>query len=226
MASLDGKWGFYRVFTRGEKAGEFPSPGNPFDVESPGFFVKPYPSCAATHTAIDGLLALVRQHGFTGEEVVSVQIGSGPVGPIMLIHNRPNTGYEGKFSMPFVAAMAIIEGRVGIDSFADEKVGDARVRRLIDKVSLYVEPTRANCGIDQAPAVVRVVLADGRELVTRVDEAAGSPAHPMSRERLIEKYRDCTSRVLPNAKVKRSVSVLAELENMWGVHVLIDEFVP
>lgn len=226
VASLDGKWGFYRAFTSGEKVGEFPSPGNPFDVEDPGFFVKPYPSCAATHTAIDGLLALVRQHGFNGEEVVSVEIGSGPVGPLMLIHNRPNTGYEGKFSMPFVAAMAITEGRVGIDSFADEKVRDARVRRLMEKVRLYVEPTLANCGIDQAPALVRVVLADGRELVTRVEEAAGSPAHPMSRERLIEKYKDCTSRVLPGAKVENSVSVLADLENTRGLHVLINELVP
>ena len=38
----------------------------------------------------------------------------------MLVHRQPNTGFEGKFSMPFVVAMAIKDGRVWLESFTDE----------------------------------------------------------------------------------------------------------
>lgn len=226
ITSLDGKWGFYRNFTKGERKGAFSSPGDPFDIVDPGFFVKPYPSCAATHTGIDAALSLVREHNFTDEEVVSIDVGSGPVGPIMLFHNQPRTGSEGKFSMPFVVAMAIIERKVGLDTFVDRKVSDPRVLNLIYKTRFYVEPQFANRSIDEAPAVVKVRLKDGRELIKQIEEPLGSPENPMSQDQLIEKYKDCTLRVLAEDRVETSLSMLSELETIGDVSVLINELVP
>lgn len=226
VASLDGEWGFFRNFTCGKREGEFPSPGEPFDIVDPGFFIKPYPSCAATHTAIDAMLSLVEEHDFTDEQVASIEVGSGPVGPVMLFHNRPQRGSEGKFSMPFVLAMAVIERKVGLDTFLDSKVNDPRVLKLMEKTRFYVAPEFAQRSIDEAPAIVKVSLKDGRELIKQVEEPLGSPLNPMSLAQVTEKFRDCTSRVLAAGKVERALSMLAELETLENINLLIDQLVP
>ena len=48
---------------------------------------------------------------------------SGPMTPRLLIHPRPATELEAKFSMPFCAAAAIVFGHPTIDTFEyDEEV--------------------------------------------------------------------------------------------------------
>lgn len=226
ISSLDGKWGFFHNLTCGTRKGEFSSAGQPFDIVDPGFFVKPYPSCAATHTAIDAVLALVKEYGITDDQVLNINIGSGPVGPVMLFHNRPRRGSEGKFSMPFVAAMAIIEKKVGLDTFLDSKVSNPRVLNLIDKTKFYVAPEFAEKSIDEAPAVVKVRLKDGRELVKKCEQPLGSPANPMSQAQLVDKFKECALRVLPSEKADKSKLILEKLETIDNVNVLINELIP
>jgi 2-methylcitrate dehydratase PrpD len=48
---------------------------------------------------------------------------------------EPKTGVEGKFSLRFLAALALAEGNVTLDKFTDEKVGDPRINRLRRKVN-------------------------------------------------------------------------------------------
>lgn len=221
--ALEGRWGFFENFTRGEKEGSLISPGQPFDIYEPGFFIKPYPSCAATHTAIDAMLSLVREYGITHEQIESIEVGTGPVGPIMLFRHRPERGTEGKFSMPFVMAVSAVDGKVTIDSFKDEKLGDPRIRRIIERTKMYVAEEFADKSIDEAPAIVKVVLADGREYVKKVIHPLGSPQNPMTVEQVVEKYRDCTLRALPPRQVERSLEMLWKLEQLPDIRELIKD---
>ena len=36
--------------------------GDPYSILSPGVGKKPYPSCAATHSFLDGILGLIEQY--------------------------------------------------------------------------------------------------------------------------------------------------------------------
>lgn len=226
IKSLDGKGGFFANFTGGKKEGNFPSPGDTYDIESPGFFIKPYPSCAATHTGIDAMLSLVEEYGFTDDQVESIDVGSGPVGPVMLFHKQPCCGAEGKFSMYYVMAIAIMDRKVGLDAFRDGRVHDPRVASLINKTSFHVEPEFSCRSIDGSPAVVRVRLKDGRELIRKVEKPLGSPDNPMTKAQQVDKYKDCTLRVLPEHKVERSLSMFEILENLTDFKKLINVLIP
>ena len=46
-----------------------------FSIVSPGVGKKPYPSCAATHSFVDGILDLVKRYDIQAEEVASVECG-------------------------------------------------------------------------------------------------------------------------------------------------------
>src|SRR5439155_511894 len=75
--------------------------GAPWKILSSGVAVKPYPSCACTHSIIDGALELRRAHGIRPEDVAEVTVGVNALVPRILIHSDPRTGLEAKFSAQF-----------------------------------------------------------------------------------------------------------------------------
>ncbi len=72
-----------------------------------------------------------------------------PAGTVVpLIHHRPDTGLEGKFSLEYAAAAALLDGYPGFASFTDEAVRRAAARRL-------VEPSRDRAGAGRRLAARR-----------------------------------------------------------------------
>src|SRR6185436_14001660 len=148
--------------------------GTRWEILDTGISVKLYPSCAATHPPLDALLQLVRSHGFKGEDVDAIEVEVDSMTPRLLIHDRPATELEAKFSMPFCAAAALVFGHPAIDTFAVDRIGDTRVQQIIPRVTL-----RANPAFDAAPplsqARVTVRLRDGRTFTGQADGARGYP---------------------------------------------------
>jgi 2-methylcitrate dehydratase PrpD len=114
--------------------------------------------------------------------------------PRLLIYDRPATGLEAKFSMPFCAAAAIVFGHPTIETFAEDRIADARVQQLLPRVTL-----RANTAFDAAAplsqARVTVRLRDGRTLTGQADGARGYPGRLTDAE-LATKFLGCAERSL------------------------------
>src|SRR5439155_25845444 len=143
-----------------------------------GIAVKPYPSCALTHSAIDALLELRARHGIRPGDVAAVEVGVNRVVPDVLAHRHPATALERKFSMQFCAAAALAEGRVDFGSFADGEVANPDVRELMGRVDMVVDPGLPQ-GVEQnAWSRVTIRLQDGRTLATEPRGAQGHPDTP------------------------------------------------
>ncbi|WP_110030517.1 MmgE/PrpD family protein [Hoeflea marina] len=101
--------------------------------------MKPYPSCRYTHAAIDGLLALRGEQGWSGDDILGVTIGlhrNGIVltGAPLAEKRRPQNVVDGQFSMPFTAAIALHQGRFGWDDYA--LLGDPAVEAIAARVDV------------------------------------------------------------------------------------------
>src|SRR5262249_46669868 len=118
-AALEGPQGFLKAMD-GEQASldaVAADLGSRWEIVDTGITVKLYPSCAGTHPTLDALLDLKRRENLRAEDIEAIDIGVDPIVPTILLYDRPSNGLEGKFSMPFCAAAAIVTGRVGIDTF-------------------------------------------------------------------------------------------------------------
>lgn len=224
--SLEGTAGFFHNFTCGKKNVQSLSFGSPFDILEPGFFIKPFPSCAATHTAIEATLNLVHRHKLQPRHIHKIQVGSGPSGPIMLVHRQPNTGFEGKFSMPFVVAMAIKNSRVGLESFTDDNANDPLVRQLIAKTEFSVDPKFAQRAIDEAPAKVTLTVNNGETVTECIEDPIGSPSRPMSYEALRAKFTDCVRHQLESTSIQKAIETIANLEMLNDTSALVGALIP
>ena len=188
--------------------------GARWEILDTGITVKLYPSCAGTHPSLDATLDLRREAGITADDVERVDIDVDSITPTVLIYDRPSSGLEGKFSMAFCAAAALVHGHVGIGTFEDAALRDARVAALMPRVTMKVDPSLDGVAPPLTQARVAITLKDGRVLSRQASGARGYPANPASDAELETKFLACARRALPDDAAGRALSLLREIERL------------
>jgi 2-methylcitrate dehydratase PrpD len=220
-SALDGRQGYLAAFggpTTLEAATE--GLGRRWHLVESGIAVKPYPSCALTHAAIEALIALRRVHGLTPEQVAAVEVGVTRVAPDALIHPVPTTAMERKFSMQFCAAIALAHGRVDVAAFTEGEIRDPHVRALMPRISMVVDERLPGGLTEHAWSRVTVRLTDGRVLETPPRGAAGHPDRPLGPDALRSKFLACATTVLPPDAAEGLADQIGHLEAIPDIRAL------
>jgi len=192
--------------------------GARWEILDSGVTVKLYPSCAATHPPLDVLIGLQRRHGFTAEDVEAIDVAVDSMTPKLLIHERPSTGLEAKFSMPFCAAAALVFGHPVINTFDVARIRDPRVQALMARVTLQANPAfDAAAPLSRADVTVR--LRDGHILNGRAEGARGYPGR-LTDDELTAKFLDCAQRSLSHAAAERALAAVRAIGGNADVRTL------
>ena len=218
-AAIEGSQGFLAAMNSEHASlAEFAADlGSRWEIVDTGITVKLYPSCAGTHPTLDALLDLRRCERFVASDVESIEVGVDAIVPTILIYDRPATGLEAKFSMTFCAAAAIVDGRVGIDTFDTAKLADPAIAAMQSRVTMRVDPALDSSAPALTQARVTVRLKDGRVLTASAHGARGYPERPARSDELAAKFVACASRVLPEAKARLALKMISELESAADV---------
>jgi 2-methylcitrate dehydratase PrpD len=219
-SALDGKQGFVTAFGGHALEAALEGLGRRWHLVESGIAVKPYPSCAFTHPAVDALLDLRRQHGLTAAEIAGVEIGVNRIAIDVLSYTTPATALERKFSMQFCAATALVDGRLDFGSFQDGEVRDADVRALMPAVTMVVDGSLPGGLKEHAWSRVTVRLRDGRILSAPARGASGHPDRPLSAPALHEKFLGCAGPVIGREEAEAVAEQIAHLEEIPDLRVL------
>jgi 2-methylcitrate dehydratase PrpD len=198
--------------------------GNPFELLATGVGIKQYPCCAFTHRALDGMLVLVQQHKLGADDVVAVECRVGRPTIEVLMHTRPHTGLEGKFSMQYCMAAALLDKRIGLLSFSDEKVRRPAAQRLFERITMTLHPEAQHHGTggEELPVTVAITLQDDRTLTTQIQHPKGHPANPLSAVALQDKFEDCAYGVLERQDIRQVIELVQGLERIEDIGTLMD----
>jgi len=215
---LEGLLGFSSVFAGKELniLTVAASLGKPYDIMS-SYSIKPFPACGLTHRCIDGMLNLVKAHRFKPEQVKKIECHTPPMVREILVYSKPQSGLQGKFSLEYCMAAAIIDHEVSLRQFTDEKVLAAEAQRLISKVELKFLDVPKGHSLLNIPQAVKVQLKDGREFFKEVQWPKGYSYNPMSWEEVAEKFRACADGVLAKAQIEECVVLAAKMEKLDDV---------
>lgn len=160
-----------------------------------GLSVKKYPMCFATHRVIDGVLDLARAHAIAPADVEAVHATIGRTQAGMLRNHQPVTALEGKFSLEFAVAAALVHRQVGLQQLQDAVVNAPDVQALMPRVRIAITDTV--CPHEPTLALSdRVVIAmrDGRLLDSgEIAETRGGLLQPLLPGELQAKFMDCTA---------------------------------
>jgi 2-methylcitrate dehydratase PrpD len=220
--ALDGPQGFLAAMDseRASLAGAVANLGSRWEILDTGITVKLYPSCAGTHPTLDTILDLRSEVGFGASDVERIDVEVDSVTPKVLLYEKPSTGLEAKFSMPFCAAAAIVRGRVGIDTFEPAALADPDIASLMPRIAMRVDPALDGAAPPLTQARVTVRLRDGRVLAREARGARGYPANPASDEDLDAKFVACARRVLTPDASARALELLREIDRLDDVRML------
>jgi 2-methylcitrate dehydratase PrpD len=196
--------------------------GTRWEIDDTGITVKLYPSCAATHPPLDALLDLVRRHRIAAGDIaaIEVEVEVDTMTPRLLIHDRPATGLEAKFSMPFCAAAAVVYGHPAVDTFDDPHIRDPRVQALMPKVSMRINPA-FDAAANLSQAHVSIQLTDGRTVSQHADGARGYPGR-LSDEELAAKFLACARRSLPQSRAEAALAAVRTIDGADGLQALVN----
>jgi 2-methylcitrate dehydratase PrpD len=202
---LEGRFGFYQA-TLGERPDLRPlldTLGARWETLEISF--KPYPCCHLSHAFVDAARRLRDAHAFDAAAIENVECRV-PAGEVPIIcepaeaKRAPRSDYDAKFSLPFTVAAALIDGRVGVETFGRARLDDPRVRALAARVRYVVD---ADAPFPRTfPGHVAVCLADGRRLEARVPSNRGGPDAPLAAGDIVDKFRDNAARALPEAQAR------------------------
>ena len=195
--------------------------GDPFAILSPGIGKKLFPSCAATHSILDGVLHLINKHNIKADDIDSVECGIFCLYPTMLIYTRPKTGLEGKFSLEFCVALALTERAVRLKHFTDEKVSDPQIQSLVKRVKKFVTDEVGGKGTQYPGATIKIDLKNGDRYSHKVTNRKGSPSNPLIEDEIINKFLDCAGLIHSKEQANR---IIASVMGIDGVDD-IGEFV-
>jgi len=221
---LEGDLGFCRIFTEGDRYDlqEITTGlGSPFSIVSPGIGKKLYPSCAATHSFLDGIFHLIQQFDIQANDVDSVECGIFYLLPKMLIHSNPQTGLEGKFSLEFCIALALQERSATLSQFADSKVRDPHIQNLMKKIKKSVTEEAGGEGTEYPDAIIKVKMRDGKSYSYKGGTRKGSPATPLTTDEVVNKFFDCAQLAYPREKVSQILEMIMRIEKIDDISELV-----
>jgi 2-methylcitrate dehydratase PrpD len=195
--------------------------GEPLLILSSGLKVKRFPNCGSAHRAMDGLLALRAEHGFTADRVREIHVRAPATHLANLMYERPRDPLEAKFSMEYALAMLLLIGDCGVADFTDAQVGRADVQALYSHIHRH--PVDKSEG--EFPTEVEVVLEDGRSFITSVAMPAGSLAAPFAREQYWDKFDSCTAGLFGGKEGEKIREALQTLPGLASIESLTDALV-
>ncbi|MBI3063259.1 MAG: MmgE/PrpD family protein, partial [Deltaproteobacteria bacterium] len=132
----------------------------------------------------------------------------------------PQTGLQGKFSMGYLLARAVIDGKISLDAFTDSAVRDASVLRLAERVHMRLDPNLRSSDEGSRPCKVTVRLRTGQAYSRQVEHAKGSREVPMSSLELREKFLKCARQTISDSSAERAAQYVERLETLEDIRPL------
>jgi aconitate decarboxylase len=206
-------------FPRGFAAETLLAFGEPFRIVDPGYAIKIFPAKFSTHYAITAALT-ARQQIASPDAISSVHITAADVPSSDRPH--PRSGLDGKFSLQYTAAAALLDGHVGLASFTDERLARSDMQSLLGRIEVTLSRDIPSIYTAGRYLDLEVTLRDGAIVHARCERPRGSwGAAPITEEPITEdehhaKARDCLATYLPPNAVADCIARCDAIERLDG----------
>lgn len=173
-----------------------------------GTAIKPYPCCRFSHGAIDLAISAHDRLGGKAPSAVTVRLFRTDV---LTYHPRPTNTVDAQFNVPYLVAVALLTGRIGLSDFTEDAVARPDVLALAARIRVIEEPEFSALYPETYVTVLEIDA--GVRLTLRSDCPSGDPEAPA--------YR-ADPGLLRRETVAKTVSVLGECGHGAVAQGLVD----
>ncbi|MCF8053025.1 MAG: MmgE/PrpD family protein [Desulfobacterales bacterium] len=163
-------------------------------------------------------MAIFNENSLVPEDIKSMQVNVSP-----MIYNiacgkmeKPRTGLEGKFSMQYAVANALLRGDTGLNAFTDEKVNDPKVKEIMGKIVLKEKKELA-----KLETIVDLETNSGAMYSKTTDIVKEIPELDKKKEKANQKYENICEPVLGRTKTQETMKVIQSLDQIENIKMFI-----
>ncbi|MEM7704142.1 MAG: MmgE/PrpD family protein [Pseudomonadota bacterium] len=184
---------------------------------------KPYPACHFNHAFADCALALRDEHNLDPNQIDSVTALIHPKQVNVVCEpeaakRRPASSYEAQFSIHYLIAACLLQGRFTLEELSAEAYEDPHILTLADRVGYRDDPDstypKQYCG------ALEIRLKDGRLLQHRQPVNRGARENPITADEVIEKFMANATRAISAAQAEEIRELVLRLDELPSLEPL------
>ena len=222
--AFEGQWGYFHSYASGgnmDKAVD--GLGKKFETLNLG--VKPYPSCRYSHAAIDGIIELKKELGFSADDLDDVDIGLSEtalniIGYPLRDKQNPKSVVDGQFSMPFCAAVAVQSGGLKWDDYKNH-LSNKDTLSLCSKITVNPDMDAEECCPEYMSAKVKIVVK-GKKHEKFIKIPKGEPENFMDDSEFISKFRSLTEPYLSNMRIDELTNLMLKIDQSNNINSIFE----
>jgi 2-methylcitrate dehydratase len=182
--------------------------------------LKKYNAEIHSQSAIEGMIGLIVDGGFTAAEIERIRIdifdvahlilGGGAEGDKTVVRTKE----EADHSLPYIVAVAALDGVVTPAQYTPERIAREDVQRMLQRVEVVPDPSFSSRFPEEHACRLTVTLTDGQILIREISGYEGFHTHPMSWERAVRKFYDVAGWGRPRTHLDSVVKAVRHLENV------------
>lgn len=192
---------------------------------TPEITFKMYPVCHMTHSFIDCVLEAREKYGVKAADVDEIECRIEErcyhiVCEPEEAKKNPQTDYMMRFSLPYVASVALSKGKVSPWEIDMRLVRDSQISGLMSRVKCVADDGKRNPGY--FPGWVKIRLKDGKEFVFDQRWEKGTPQNPVDLDAVMTKFANNLEHDYTEEQTKRLAELLQGIEKLDKVSPLLN----
>ena len=182
--------------------------------------VKKFDAEIHSQSAIEGMLELKSEWSLAPEDIKGIEveifdvayhiIGGGDEGDKTIVATKEQADH----SLPYLLAVAILDGQVMPGQFAPERIRSPDVQTLLRKINVRPSETFSRSFPREMPCRINVKLADGTGLTREKRDYEGFNARPMTWHAVTAKFTRLTEQ-LPATLQDEIIGAVANIESLY-----------
>ena len=160
---------------------------------------KAHACCGHNFAALDGIQCLCTEHGLAADQIETVDIHTYRAALDICGNRAPVSAAEGRFSMPWCAAVMLHQGAVTPQAFTPAAMSNTAIQASMAKVQMNLDQAAEQAFPNARSARVSLILTDGTTLSHHRPTRRGDPDDPLSANDLRDKFRLLASPIIGKA---------------------------
>ena len=222
--AIEGKWGLWHALGRRFEWAPFGGRGGPFRIAQT--HLKYYPAVIHAQSPITSALQL---HGRVNpEDIEAIAIDTYWVAKRYDDRNsplwHPTTSETADHSIPYVVAIALLDGDVSAASVGEQRLRDPRLHALMKTMSIREDPQFTAAYPAEWPSRIEITTKTGNRHVAATQYFKGHVKNPMSDAEVEDKFRQLTAGLLDASQTEAILAKLWSLDELKDIGEVLQLF--
>ncbi len=175
-------------------------------------YFKPYPTCRWTQPVVEGLALLLAEHGFSPSDVERIDVETFDCAAGLIAFPPEHTD-AAQYSLPWAAAVYLVDGELGVGQIHPDRLTDPGVIEMGRRVFTHVVEDIQRRFPQEALARTIITLRNGSSLRSPIMSARGDHTEPLSDAEMGAKALGLTAPSLGEDNAERLFDIVETLED-------------